>query len=65
MKIETFIDALEEDIKLGKKPFMENMKHIGVHDLTFCEWIDTFSAWMEWHKGDCEMNHVQYIDDEQ
>jgi len=54
MDAKEFISELELDIYSNKDSFVSNMKHMNLVDKSYCEWIEVFSAWMEWAtKEDC------------
>jgi hypothetical protein len=64
MNIDEFFRVLDEDIKNNKESFKKNVKYGSfAEDMTFCSWIEMFSAWMEWLEGDCEESHIQYEQD--
>ena len=44
-----FIFELLRDIAEHAEPFVNNMDLLEMENKNYIEWIDTFSAWMDWN----------------
>ncbi len=48
MNCKEFIQEMEENISNSKDAFIANMELLKDKNLSYCEWISIFCAWMEW-----------------
>lgn len=57
MNAKEFVIKLLFDIYNNSDSFIRNMNDHKESEHTFCEWVQIFSAWMEWNTDECKNFH--------